>query len=394
MSRLLSRLLLISVVLSAPSLVLARPTGSSNPTYSPEAYKAAVRKLETVKASHPRITVFGQITQRAEDGSLVLFGHTMNCRINVDPGCLNPYAASGGGFQEHNMIVTDPDDAALRQFGGIQYSASHYYIGRHAGRNAFGAEVPVYVYGDPPELKNAAAVVRRLHDLAAAKGLDPATGEVAAVQKARETHQRQDARDARKASAEKFVRTGTILKCSSRGGKTFVMVKGNPSFEVLYRAEDNVDYSGVTAGTPCELTGQAFVVTAFMCDDELPCIAKLEPSGEAPLAKPASAGTAGAEERITAEARLVRCEGAHTSQSSAWPKNPRWEGDLLVSLDDRQEPTRLRYLPQNITNKLSRFTDDSAKTPCTSLCGDHAYGCNVKVTYFQIGKTLYVEQVK
>jgi hypothetical protein len=176
MPRLLARLLLISVLVFTPSLMFGDRRVSSGSTYSPALYAAAVSRLTALKASHPSIQVYGKVTQRGEDGSLFLYGQTSQCRINVDPGCLNPYAASGVGFQEHNMMVTNPDPAALQRGHGMQYLAVHYYVGRVAGKNSFGAEVPVYVYGIPPDVVRAEAEVERLAAAAKAKGLDPATG--------------------------------------------------------------------------------------------------------------------------------------------------------------------------------------------------------------------------
>ena len=121
------------------------------PTQLATCEKAAAN-YEKVKAKHPYVTLQGTIKEHADDGTLYLSGRILSgCSFNVDPGCPSP-------AEPHNLAVLSPDANAIREFGGIAYRAGHYFIGREAGQNAFGADVPVYVYGSKDDLYRVAEV--------------------------------------------------------------------------------------------------------------------------------------------------------------------------------------------------------------------------------------------
>lgn len=73
-------------------------------------------------------------------------------------------------FQESNITVLNPNQQRIvpsHYTGGL-----HYFIRKDSGPNAFGASVPVWVYGDrPANLKSAEnrrdEVIRRYNDLEA-----------------------------------------------------------------------------------------------------------------------------------------------------------------------------------------------------------------------------------
>ena len=70
--------------------------------------------------------------------------------------------------------------------------------------------------------------------------------------------------------------TGLIDACRERDGTTVVTVKGNGTFQFLYRSRDLVVYEGVQAGSPCDLIGRKVIVWTIACDEDSPCISKVE----------------------------------------------------------------------------------------------------------------------
>jgi hypothetical protein len=69
---------------------------------------------------------------------------------------------------------------------------------------------------------------------------------------------------------------GLIDGCRPGRGTTVVTVKGNGTFQFLYRSRDRVVYEGVQASSPCDLVGRNVVVWTVACDDDGPCISRVE----------------------------------------------------------------------------------------------------------------------
>ena len=70
--------------------------------------------------------------------------------------------------------------------------------------------------------------------------------------------------------------SGRITDCRPRDGTMIVTVKGNGSFQFLHRNGDRVVYEGVKAGSPCDLIGRDVVVWTVACDEDAPCISRVE----------------------------------------------------------------------------------------------------------------------
>ncbi len=69
---------------------------------------------------------------------------------------------------------------------------------------------------------------------------------------------------------------GLIDACRPRQGATVVTVKGDGTFQFLHRSRDRVVYEAVQASSPCDLIGSNVVVWTVACDEDVPCISKVE----------------------------------------------------------------------------------------------------------------------
>ena len=88
---------------------------------------------------------------------------------------------------------------------------------------------------------------------------------------------------------------GVISGCRETDEATVVTMKGDGTFEFLYRDHDRVTYQGGSASSPCDLVGQTVVVWTLDCGDDGPCIRKIEATdgpAEAPGAAVAEAEAA------------------------------------------------------------------------------------------------------
>jgi hypothetical protein len=70
--------------------------------------------------------------------------------------------------------------------------------------------------------------------------------------------------------------SGFITDCRPKDGTMIVTVKAHRTFQFLYRNRDRVVYEGVQAGSPCDLVGRNVVVWTIACDEDAPCISKVE----------------------------------------------------------------------------------------------------------------------
>ena len=70
--------------------------------------------------------------------------------------------------------------------------------------------------------------------------------------------------------------SGLIAGCRESDGTSVVTVKGNGTFQFLYRSRDRVVYEGVRATSPCDLIGTNAVVWTIACDEDGPCISRVE----------------------------------------------------------------------------------------------------------------------
>jgi hypothetical protein len=94
-------------------------------------------------------------------------------------------------------------------------------------------------------------------------------------------------------AADLVPHSGVISDCRESDEATVVTVKGDGTFQFLYRDRDRVTYEGVSASSPCDLVGQRAVVWTLPCGDDGPCIRKIEAVGGAADAPRApKAGTA------------------------------------------------------------------------------------------------------
>jgi hypothetical protein len=70
--------------------------------------------------------------------------------------------------------------------------------------------------------------------------------------------------------------SGRIADCRPREGITVVTVKGDRTFQFLYRNRDRVVFEGVRASSPCDLMGRNVVVWTVACEEDGPCISRVE----------------------------------------------------------------------------------------------------------------------
>jgi hypothetical protein len=86
-------------------------------------------------------------------------------------------------------------------------------------------------------------------------------------------------------AADLVAHRGVISGCRETDDATVVTVKGEGTFEFVYRDHDRVTYEGAAASSPCELAGQTVVVWTLDCgDDDGPCIRRIEATGGAAAA--------------------------------------------------------------------------------------------------------------
>lgn len=93
-------------------------------------------------------------------------------------------------------------------------------------------------------------------------------------------------------AADLVAHRGVISSCRETDEATVVTLKGDGTFEFLYRDLDRVTYEGASASSPCDLVGQTAVIWTLPCGDDGPCIRKIEAMGgpaEAPSASVAEA---------------------------------------------------------------------------------------------------------
>lgn len=102
---------------------------------------ASQKRLEQLLVDHPEVRINGKITDRERDslqvrGSAYTTGEDRN--------------VFGGWIAEGNIVVLNPTP---EHNYGTYYSGIHYFHNKTVGKNAFGTQVPVWVYGDmPPEM--------------------------------------------------------------------------------------------------------------------------------------------------------------------------------------------------------------------------------------------------
>lgn len=103
-------------------------------------FSVAHAAVVTIGQKYPIFTIQGNVTD-SEEHVLQIFG-----RAIVDPSTgLTHWASSGN---ERNILVVNPNNTLRNP---SYYVGQHYFIKKDSGKNGFGAEVPVWVFGDPPE---------------------------------------------------------------------------------------------------------------------------------------------------------------------------------------------------------------------------------------------------
>lgn len=113
------------------------------------ALKTAAIKLhkeqDHVLENNPLFTLVGEVKGREE------FATQIWGRAYVANG--GKHWASGG--EERNIVVVNPKD----EFNGANfYKGYHYFVKKDSGKNALGADVPIWIFGPPPpELAEALA---------------------------------------------------------------------------------------------------------------------------------------------------------------------------------------------------------------------------------------------
>jgi hypothetical protein len=100
---------------------------------------------------------------------------------------------------------------------------------------------------------------------------------------------------------------GLVSDCRETEGATVVTVKGDGTFQFLYRDHDRVTYEGVPASSPCDVVGQRVVVWTLPCGDDGPCIRKIEAIDGVPVTPRASSVEAVAEDPVPHSGLIADC---------------------------------------------------------------------------------------
>ena len=101
--------------------------------------------------------------------------------------------------------------------------------------------------------------------------------------------------------------SGLVSDCRETEGATVVTVKGDGTFQFLYRDHDRVTYEGVPASSPCDVVGQRVVVWTLPCGDDGPCISKIEAIDGVPVTPRASEVETVAEDPVPHSGLIADC---------------------------------------------------------------------------------------
>ncbi len=101
------------------------------------------QEFNKLGAKNPRVRIIGEIRDRA--------GPVLNIWGRAIP-TNGDFSSEGALLEEANITVLDANTSVIR--ANYYAGGYHYFVSRGSGKNAFGAQVPVYNYGGPPpELK-------------------------------------------------------------------------------------------------------------------------------------------------------------------------------------------------------------------------------------------------
>lgn len=122
----------------------------------------ADRQVRQIEAQHPLVKIVGKIKDR-ERNAILVWGRA----LPVESTDLRTF---GVLLQDSNIVVLNPE----RQWITMTHYAGalHYFLRKDSGPNAFGVNVPVWVYGDKPSTlasaeTNRIEVERRYRELEA-----------------------------------------------------------------------------------------------------------------------------------------------------------------------------------------------------------------------------------
>lgn len=111
-------------------------------------YNTVKQQLKEVDKTYPVFTIEGVIKDR-DPKSVLLFGHAFP--VNKD------YNLLGTVYEGHIQIINYKESGLS---AGIIYSGKHRFTEKIYGKNGFGAEVPIYVYGNV--IKEVQSVIDKL----------------------------------------------------------------------------------------------------------------------------------------------------------------------------------------------------------------------------------------
>jgi len=102
-----------------------------------------IDELNSLENKYPKFWITGEITDRDRDLSVLQVWGTA---IPLN----NDYNSYGTQLEKGNIIVKNPEKDKIN----YNYYASgvHYFIKKSYGKNAFGVDVPVFIYGDIPNI--------------------------------------------------------------------------------------------------------------------------------------------------------------------------------------------------------------------------------------------------
>lgn len=102
-----------------------------------------IDELNSLENKYPKFQINGEINDRDRDLSVLQVWGTA---IPLN----NDYNSYGTQLEKGNIVIKNPEKDKINY--NYYVSGIHYFIEKSYGKNALGVEVPVYIYGDIPNL--------------------------------------------------------------------------------------------------------------------------------------------------------------------------------------------------------------------------------------------------
>lgn len=241
-----------------------------------ESYNSVRKRIAGFEKTHERIA----LANKTIDDVVTLADGSNADLIYVTPGQYG---------NVYGVIVGHPDAPDLIDFpGGVSGEVNGMYFGyawvmevipEAILVRGMGKRAAILADHAPKELVALYAERTRLSRDLEGAGVNPATGNSVASERAtRESAlaSAKAAKDEEKSKAEKTTRSGTVFRCVTGDRVATLLIKSDPSFEVVYRPKDFPVILGWTGPDLCDLKGSEVTITSFACDLPSPCVGSIE----------------------------------------------------------------------------------------------------------------------